>query len=789
MLFNKFIFIIPVLALILAGCGSELYNEKAVISVHEHLSDMVKGADLANTMDKTGIKKIVLVGAYNSTFDQNQPTRWSSADENNKLLFDVMNKAPEKILVFPLIRGDENDLVSYAKDLFKKGAPGFALANGLAHQRLMPLDDPRLDLLYAWCELHRIPLFFEVDFAKFQEEFENVLRGYPNLLTVAAQMLTLSTDLGRLSILLNRHPNLFLDFSFGPESYKYESMKSLSENIKFARELMIKHKDKIIFGTNVGLFSGPGRNVDWLTQYFLDDRRFLEQSSVKIKLLLNGTTTINKFNGLNLPKEVLPLIYHYNFQNLLGERAPEVDKYNLDKLLVGSTSNAKLNEEGAYRLVTGVVTSLSNPIEGLFSAWLKNLLAGQVKNWRELAGIDMPIKVMAVAPLDKWIPARLGVEKAINIEAVANSSEIVAQMRNNPGILAFVPFNQLSPLMKILTVDGETPAGSYIADCAKRGGATIGNYFYSYPLLIPLEISGTVGPELIYSPHLIRNVIISGSFLPAKSLTANAKPVDEAVSDIFQLLPLLRRTDIAHLELGTPMVEGCNTNEIQGKSCIPPVWVEAFDAAGIDILEQTDREQFNFGLPVISESIARYKRHFIYPLGAGSNDELAALPVRMKVRNKRFDFLGYHLNGAAPIEGLNQFSTERAVMDIAQARNQGAEVFVQLNATDLDPDQNLIEQAAHAAIDAGALAVSIALNGDPHKIEFYKGRLIAHGLGNLMSGPHGRQGSDIAFMIRHTFYRERHISIEIIPLQETKGLIQRLHAEKTKKALNYLFNN
>lgn len=768
---NGFIFLLSIVSLLLGGCSEKLFDEVDVLSFHEHLSDLSKGADVLNAMDKALIEKTILVGGYDASFHRTDKPNWASSEKLNIILTEAKLKAPDRIDIFPLIRGDENNLLTYLKELIKKGARGFFLCQATERFRNMPLTDRRLAPFFAWCELHRIPLLFQVEYESYGDEFENIMRDYPNLWMVASHMLTLTSDLERLGVLLDRYPNLILDASFGWEKDKKKHIKDLAEDIDSTREFFIQYKDRIVFGTNVIVAPGPGRNVDWLSQYYLDLRRFFERKNVRLKLLLNKQSTLHKLPGLHLPKQVLKAIYHDNYDNLLGKEMAEFNKYNLDHLIIKIDPSAKYNEKSSYRLITALVTNHTNPAEGMFSAWLRNVFEGKTTNWQDLSGIDLPIQVIAFAPLHEWIPTRLKIEKPIYIRPVKTIEEIERILQQNPGTLALIPFDQIKPTMKVLPVDGETPTGRYIRDCTKRGAATIGTYFYSYPLLFPVAMRAPVPADIIFNPYQIRSLVISERFVPQSLPATTDAETDPAIAPVYKINTLLTSTDIVLSMIDAPLQDNCLAATDGRPKCIDSTWLKAFDFTGIDVIALSAGQ-----LPAqpLQNTRDLLDRHSITLIG--QDDETAAT---LSVRGKDFSFLTYHADNV---------QSEQIEGDVKKRLADGKEVFVFIiKPTSLmQAGDESISSIARSAVEAGSTAVLITGDAAPGKIQMWPKNFLVHSLGRLQFSESAEE-NNVTFLVQFTYYQNRFIALNLTALRWQENKLHPTHTADARQQAAGLF--
>ncbi len=770
-------FLVLMLAVLLPACGDQFFDKEKVYSIDERISDVGKGADLLNAMDKAHIDKTVLIGAYDAAFDPNEKPKWSSSEASNLILLEAKKKAPNRIEIFPLIRGDEPKMLDYVKELVTDGARGFHLSNGVARLRRMPLTDERLRPLYQWCELNRLSIHLDLDWDQYHAEFEQLLRDYPNLFFVVSGMLGLADNLDKLEMMFERYPNLFVDLSFGFEPDKLRGLQALSRQRDKARELIINEKERFLFATDVRIANAPGRNLDWLNEYFFDSRSFLERGALRLKLLLNGQPTIQKIDGLKLPTDVLEFVYHHNFNNIITEHPSEYEKYNLDHLLRVIPPRAQYDEEASYRLVTALVTGFTNPAEGVFSTFLHNVLSGAVTSWKEITGADTPLHLAALAPLDQWIPRRMKVDRPVKIEVAPNAEALLALLARDPGTLAMVPFDQLTPAMKVLLVDGEAPTGRYVRDCAKRGGATIGTYFHSYPVLIPLAVPDAIPAEMIYDPYQIRTVMIGDDILPAELPGGEAGDVQPADDAIFPLGAMLRESDVAMTVVESPLVDNCASAPGDNRLCTDRRWLAALDFTGVDVVAALGRHLLDYGQLALTETLALFRRHSIAPFQSGITNA-----VTIHVRGQSFVFLGYDSGY------LSSWSADTLRQEVKQAMAGGGRVFVFLY-QDQTADEQSMQGAARAAIEAGAETALIVGRFPPRPMALYQQHVLVRGLGNLADTDETQSGSDLAFLARYVFYQTQLVSVDLIPLQLKNKTVQVAAGAVAHRAFSLLFPN
>ncbi len=748
------ILLVALAVLAAGGCGSGLYDEKDVYSSREHLSEFFKGGDLLQSLEKEDVAKTVLVGAYNSTFNPNEPTDWNSAELNNQVLLDALSRVGNKIWVFPLLRGDEPALLQTAAKAFENGAKGFYLANGLPNQRRCSLDDPRLHALYAWCDIRHIPILVDVDLRAYGAEFENVVREYPSLTFIGGRLLGLVDDLPALGLIMQRRRNLYLDFSFAGDEQKAHACETISRQVKEYRAFIEKYYDRVLWGTQMLVSRAPGRNVDWLTQYVADSRHFLEKPSVKMKFLLRNKPTLIKLAGLDLARRELGHLYHLNIRRAIDDQASPTAPSDLNKLLVSLPPGAENVKGSEYRLLVACVTSPRNPVEGLFSARLKNAITGSLTSWREMTGVDAPMEIVTVPPLDRWLPDIFALERLGRVEVLPGLAAVQQRLTERPLTLALIPFGDVPAGLRVLSIDGENPAIPYIRDCARRGGPALKNYFNNYPLLIPVAAPQEPPPALSFEPHELRRITLAAQILP-REIPAAVKgdtEVDPVTKPLYKIASLLQSSDLSMIAAAAPFAENCAAGS---PTCTDARWLNALDDLGVG----------GVAFPAPADAVAawdesgrRLAAHGVQPARADERTSAA-----FSLRGLPFAVLAEDARG----DRWSQAAAEKRVADAARS---GANVFVYLYAGRGERPV----AAARALAAAGAVAVIVVDDQPPQPIEWRAGRLIAYGLGNPTAGA-ATGGPASTVLCEFTYYGDRLISTELFGAEMQGGRMDFLH--------------
>lgn len=110
-----------------------------------------------------------------------------------------------------------------------------------------------------------------------------------------------------------------------------------------------------------------------------------------------------------------------------------------------------------------VIVHPDNPINNLTVDELKSVFTGKVKNWKDLNGPDLPVKVFVVstesATRNVFRSAVLGKANYQDCEIVKPDPEIIKKVQENPGAIGHISFSFLSPKdsIKRIAVEGMEP--------------------------------------------------------------------------------------------------------------------------------------------------------------------------------------------------------------------------------------------------------------------------------------------------------------------------------------------
>lgn len=309
------------------------------VDVHCHWSLRQDPQQLLAAMDELGVARSVnLSGGYGAQLEQH--------------LERFTKVAPDRLITFANLDFDQIDdpafgekMAAFLEDAHQKGARGLKIFKNLGltvkdkSGRVVPVDDPRLDPVWArcgelgmpvlihsadpiaffqptdrfnerWMQLKRHPSwsFHGPEFPRYEEvlaQHNRVIKRHPKTTFISAHLANSGENLVQLSRWLEEMPNLYVDIS--------GRVSELGRQPYAARKFLIDYQDRVLFGTD----RYPGRPDQPRHRVYY---RFLETADEYFKYYEHPFPPSGDWRiyGVFLPDEVLKKIYSENADRILG---------------------------------------------------------------------------------------------------------------------------------------------------------------------------------------------------------------------------------------------------------------------------------------------------------------------------------------------------------------------------------------------------------------------------------------------------------------------------------------
>lgn len=307
-----------------------------VIDIHNHLGDLEKTKEYLAEMDKAGVWKVVSLDANSADDFYKEHIRVSHGVSKDRFLLFFR---PDFSKIDEPNFGDNE--AKRLEEAVRMGARGLKISKalGLNHKdksgKIVPVDDPRIDPIWAKCGELGIPVMIHVSDPKafftpidgrneridalglrpnwsfygdqfpskeeILEQRNRVIARHPETIFIGAHFGNLPEELHRVANWLEVYPNFYVDID--------ARMGELGRQPYTTRRFMIQYQDRILFGTD----TAPNAESYRVYYRFLetDDEYFDPNPAHPYQ----GRWMVY---GLFLPDGVLEKIYNKNALKILG---------------------------------------------------------------------------------------------------------------------------------------------------------------------------------------------------------------------------------------------------------------------------------------------------------------------------------------------------------------------------------------------------------------------------------------------------------------------------------------
>ncbi len=363
---------------------------------------------------------------------------------------------------------------------------------------------------------------------------------------------------------------------------------------------------------------------------------------------------------------------------------------------------------------------------------------------------------------------------------IVESDRLLEEAWNLRSAWAVIPFEELQPRWKVLSLDGISPLHN---DFNPSG----------YALSVPVSLNGE--PEILdeFSSHQNRvgfsAIPPAGNRDPQKltvlamtGVTAMVRATAHAMERQGITYPAedirtwLRQADITHISNEVPFAENCaypNPLQVGLFFCSKPDYIGLMEDVGTDIVELTGDHFADYGPQAMLYTLDLYRERGWPYYGGGANLEEGRRPIILEHNGNKLAFIGCNAKGGG-------FAT-------ASEDTPGAVYcdypYMQAEITHLQADGYIpiatfqhFEYYTYAAVppqprdfkalsDAGAAIVSGSQAHHPQAMEFSGDSFIHYGLGNLFFDQFDVSlGTRQGFIDRHIFYNGKYISTELLSI-------------------------
>ncbi len=334
---------------------------------------------------------------------------------------------------------------------------------------------------------------------------------------------------------------------------------------------------------------------------------------------------------------------------------------------------------------------------------------------------------------------------------------------------AIIPFEDLQPRWKVLTIDNNSPVRKDF-DSAK------------YPLLAGFAAQGEGAaslalPKTNRDPEKMTTVIMTGvtAMVRATAKTMEVKGILYPGKDIRDWM---READIAHISNEIPFYSGCAYPKASQRAlvfCSSPRYIDLLTDIGTDVIELTGNHFGDYGEVAMRQTIDIYNEKGIPYYGGGLDLTDSRKPLKLENHGNKIAFVGCNPVDVGNFEtatdthpGANPCDMQFQASQIKELKAEGYLVistfqYWEYYSPEARPWQ---EEDFRLMADSGASIVSGSQAHFAQVMEFRDGSFIHYGLGNLFFDQMGDippvPGIRRIFLDRHIIYDGRYISTELL---------------------------
>jgi len=360
-------------------------------------------------------------------------------------------------------------------------------------------------------------------------------------------------------------------------------------------------------------------------------------------------------------------------------------------------------------------------------------------------------------------------EPAPEAVEIQEAEDLVDHAWSHRPSLVIVPFDHLTPVWKVLSIDGIS---------------LLDNDFdqEEYGLSIPISAVG-VNPNLFQEltsnrdPDRFTSVVLTGvtALVRATAWTMETSGINYPAQDIKDWLIA---ADILHISNEVPFAPGCPYPDPGQKGlrfCSDSRYIQLMETIGTDVVELTGDHFGDQGPEAMLYTLEMYNQRGWPYYGGGADRGDAQEPVLFEHNGNKIAFLGCNAKGggyatAGPsYPGAVACDFGKMTSQIKDLKEDGYQPIATFQHFEYytylaQPDQ---VRDARKLTQAGAVIVSGSQAHQPQGFEIGDDYFVHHGLGNLFFDQiyQSPPNTATAFIDRHIFYNEEHISTELLTIK------------------------
>ena len=347
------------------------------------------------------------------------------------------------------------------------------------------------------------------------------------------------------------------------------------------------------------------------------------------------------------------------------------------------------------------------------------------------------------------------------------------------GSWMIVPFDELQPEFKVVSIDGLNPLDDDFDPSDYALSLPIGVRIGTSDREIDPDQLVSLLPESNYKPDQLTSLIMTGVTAMARD-TAFVMSTEGALYPGTNIRSVMRASDLTHISNEVSFFENCPFPDPDYEGfifCSDPEYMDLLVDLGTDIVELTGNHNNDvraiYKVDSVPYSLDLYRKNDMQWYAGGTNLTNAKAPLKIEHNGNKLAFVGCNSygpymalatddsSGSAPCEDW-----EWIKQSIAELKQEGYLPIVTLQFQEeyLYTATSMAIRDFRPLAEAGAVIVNGSQSHVGKALEFYSDALIHYGLGNLFFDQPGFFITYDGFIQKHFFYQGRHISTQLLTI-------------------------
>ncbi|NSW51640.1 MAG: CapA family protein [Anaerolineae bacterium] len=393
--------------------------------------------------------------------------------------------------------------------------------------------------------------------------------------------------------------------------------------------------------------------------------------------------------------------------------------------------------------------------------------------WRGETPAGLAGFVLAISPATEALLVETWGEPSRGDYMVVPADELVDYAWASKHVMSLVPFDELNPRWKVLSVDGSSPLDQQFDPA--RDPLT-----FSFCLVGSMGTNAT-GPDLPLTnrdPGKLTSIMMTGVTALVRA-TAHRMETHGIHYPTDEIAPLLLDADFTHISNEVAFAEGCpypDPYQADLRFCSDPKYFELLEYLDIDIIELTGNHIQDWSREDFVNTLIMYENAGMLYYGGGRNAEAAGKPLLLEHNGNKIAFVGCNAVGPPGAWAGESTSGNLPCGDYEWIRNlvqdlvdEGYLPIVTLQHNEFYSLMKTGPQIRdfNPLAEAGAVIVSGSQAHYPNPFGFVGDHFIHYGLGNLFfdqMDAYVAFGIQRQFVDRHFFYNGEYIGTQIFTL-------------------------